>query len=58
MDSWGFDHQPRGPGANEAVAQAQDYPPPHGRRHRLRVFGQATGKGSAGDGRVQEERWV
>lgn len=57
MTSWGFDHQPRGSGANEAAARAQDYPPPHGRRHRVRVFGQGTRKGSTSDGDVQERRW-
>ena len=39
--SLGMDHRAGGTAANEAGAGVQDYPPPHGRRHRLRVFDEA-----------------
>jgi hypothetical protein len=39
-----MNHQARGTGANEASKGAQGYPPPHGRRHRLRSSDEAQGR--------------
>ena len=59
--SLGNDQQPRGPGANEAVACRKACPLPHGKRHRLRNLGSCQGNDrlwTVGDIQEVEDRKI
>jgi hypothetical protein len=57
--SLGNDQQPRGPGANEAVASRRACPLPHGKRHRLRNLGSCQGNDRlVGDIQEVEDRRI